>query len=146
MQTTNAPAEILTAAQQARQAAISTARAARERRRAQPFDADAHYYSVLQNIRQAIGAEYESDAQFCREAGIDKFNLSKCWPKTGDGLAAPAKEMSVGLYSRICLALGILDNCEVSDEQLVMDSSLRDYLLVNNFGIVRSMTALNELN
>lgn len=138
--------QTLTAAQIARQQAIGAARASRSRREASVFDADAHYYSTLQNIRQAIGEEFESEAEFCREAGIDRFNLSKCWPKKGEGLSAPAKEMSVGLFSRIMLALGKMDNCEVSDEQLVADGSLRDFLVVNAYVVNRCITALNELN
>jgi hypothetical protein len=118
--------------------AVAMARAARERIIPKAFDKDGVYRDALENLRIAINKVWDSEAKFCDAVGLDKHYVSKCWPKHGEPFR---REMGVGMYSRMCLALGLLDNCEVSDEQLLMRSSLREYLVVNNNALIRTTMA-----
>jgi hypothetical protein len=136
--------------------AIQAARAARERIRPRRLDPRQQYLVMLENLRVTIttAGPWASIAAFCDDSGIDKFNLSKCWPKESkpgrppltEDERYPEKEMSVGLYSRILLALGLFDNCEVSDEQLLSPDPVRSFITYNTSAIMRSLIALQELS
>jgi hypothetical protein len=128
----------------------------------QRLDADQIYRDTLAALRSTIESDYGSLRAFCDRTGIDRSNLSKAF--TADRVAAPArpgvrvsygsirktdkrdKDLSVGLYLRICVILRLVDICEVSDvadADYAFNMSLRDYLLVNHYAVSRSVLHLN---
>lgn len=105
------------------------------------FNSSAMYEDTLADLRAIIESEYNSVAAFCASHGIDRFNLSKCWPEEGK----KPKDMSVGLYLRICIGLGILSADAVAKDQLNYSLSLRDYIVIDNNAVMKSLLLINKL-
>lgn len=122
----------------------NTATAARPALR--PFDADGLYFETITNIRAIIESEYGSAAKFCKEVGIDRFNVSKIFTaaeRWARGESDSTKEMSVGTYLKICIALRLIDGNCIPDYQLKFTMSLKEYLLIDNNAVMKSIIRLN---
>jgi hypothetical protein len=72
---------------------------------------------------------------FCRTYGIDRSNLVKC--------LGGHREMSVGLYQRIAVALGKLDAAQATDEAVLLNLPLRVWLMMNHDAIKNSLMVIN---
>jgi hypothetical protein len=72
---------------------------------------------------------------FCRAYSIDRSNLTKC--------INGQREMSVGLYQRVAVALGILSADQACNEQMLLNVPLRMYLMMNHDAIKNSIMMLN---
>lgn len=105
------------------------------------FDNSGLYEDTLKDLRSIIESEFGTVAKFCTVSDISRFNLSRCWPEEGK----KPKDMSVGLYLRICIALGIMDKGVVTGEQLDFSMSLRDYLVIDNNAVMKSVILINRL-
>jgi hypothetical protein len=119
-------------------------------RSADVLDADTQYREALTGLKGMIEHDFGSTAKFCEAAGIDKFNLSKVWPaenKAGKKQKkAPAQDMSLGLYLRICISLGLIDSSAVTGDSLDFKMSLKEYLRIDNNAVLKSMMFLNRLS
>lgn len=108
------------------------------------FDSEQLYQTTLVQLHLFIKTEYGTVKNFCDAHGIDRFNLSKCF---NAGANESGKEMSVGLYLRCAVALGMLNPCDLGDLseepaekiQRIFPMSLREYLLVNNNAVLKSI-------
>jgi hypothetical protein len=72
---------------------------------------------------------------FCRTYGIDRSNLVKC--------LGGHREMSVGLYQRIAVALGKLDAAQATDEAVLLNLPLRVWLMMNHDALKNSIMVVN---
>ena len=94
---------------------------------------DQIYYDSMENLKLFILAEYDSIKKFCETHDIDRFNLNKIFANKYD------KEMSIGLYLRCLVGLGLVSKEALTEEALSLNVSLRAYLKVNNNLIMQSL-------
>lgn len=94
---------------------------------------DQIYFDSIENLKLMITAQFDSVKKFCEENDIDRFNLSKIFANKYD------KEMSIGLYLRCLIGLGIVNAEAVTGDNLSLNISLRDYLKIDNNMIMQSL-------
>jgi len=103
--------------------------------------ADKIYTNTIQELRGFIeGHVYDADkepsvAGFCKAYGIDRSNLVKC--------LQGQREMSVGLYQRIAVALGLMGKEHACEDVFLFNVPLRMYLRINHDSVKNSIMMVN---
>lgn len=90
------------------------------------------YTETIEDLRAKIESRYGSVSAFCKRYEIDRFNLYKIFNNT------KGQEMSIGLFSRIMTALGIV-GLEASQASTL---SLKQYLEIDNNAVLKSILAV----
>lgn len=90
------------------------------------------YNDTLVELRVRMENKSGSVQKFCVEHDIDNLNLYKLFSKNSK------REMSIGLFARICSALGNPVAAQVVDSNL----SLKQYLEIDNNAVLKCIMAL----
>lgn len=92
---------------------------------------DFYYADLIEDLKGKILLKFGSVASFCREKGISRQNLSEVF--------SGRQDISVGLYLKICVSLGVVGEGATTTESGV---SLRDYLRVDHDIVLKSVLSI----
>jgi hypothetical protein len=103
---------------------------------------DIIYRDTIQDLKSLIEVHVcpngkSSIKAFAEFYGIDRSNLNKCLNGTN------GQELSVGVFQRCCLALGLMHQNQVYDCKALMNLSLKSYLMIDNNAIKDSILMIN---
>lgn len=90
------------------------------------------YIDLMRDLKAMI-EQRGSMAAFCKAHGISRPNLVACFSETNPS------EISVGLYQRVCVALGLMKEANSSLTNL----TLKQYLSIDNKAIYDSMISIS---
>lgn len=101
------------------------------------------YTELLRDLKPMIENHSGSMSAFCKTYGIDRSNLVKIFSENQDRKSQP--DLSVGLFNRISVALGIMPASSAwpADSQ-VYSLSLKTYLLIDHNSIKDSMLIVSN--
>ena len=106
------------------------------------FNTASIYEETIKDMQSMIIGKYGSVLKFCEQTGVDRFNLSKVF--TAIKKENNTKSMSIGLYFRICVELGMMERALVDPAIFEFDMPLRDYMLVDNNQVMRTIIMFNR--
>jgi hypothetical protein len=102
-----------------------------------PEQVERIYLDTMRDLKGIIETSEGSLAAFCRKYDIDRPNLSRIFSENN------SSEMSVGMYQRICVALGIIPESAVCNYHVqITNLSLKHYLLIDNNAIRDSINII----
>jgi len=101
------------------------------------------YEDTIRDLRGAIESHVTpsgkaSTKAFCEAYGINRANLVRCL--TGNN----GRELSVGLFQKISMHLGLINPATITDEEAFYNISLKSYILINNNAIFGALLTLNR--
>lgn len=106
------------------------------------------YEDTVRDLRARIESHIcpsgkSSVKAFCDEYGINRSNLVSILTSVDAGNTQKTpREMSVGLFQKICVILGLIgENC-TTDEAAFYNLSLRLYMRINNNAILHAVMML----
>lgn len=98
------------------------------------FDYNQTYTHTLVELKCLIENEFGSVLNFCNKTGIDRPNLVRTFSRFN------GKDMSVGLFVRCAVALGLMeDDLGNSEEPQLLNLTLRNYLKIDPIAVWSSM-------
>jgi len=106
---------------------------------------DRMYEDTIEDLRGTIQVKFGSVANFCRhceEQGLAKpeeTNLSRIFSKNS------SRSMSVGLYIRILIGLGLADQDAIIGETMELNLPLRLYLKIDHNIVMRSFNLFSYI-
>lgn len=104
-----------------------------------PEHIDRIYIDLIRDLKAIIQSK-GTILGFCAKHKINRPNLMAVFSENN------SKEISVGLYQRVCIALEIIpDTCVSSEHSSLFNLSLKQYLLIDNNAIRDSINIISIL-
>jgi len=101
---------------------------------------DRMYTDTIEDLRGVITDKFGSIKKFCETEGMpEETNLSRIFSKKSN------RCMSIGLYIRILIALGLVDKDAIIGETLDLKLSLKLYLKIDHTAVFRSINTIPYL-
>jgi DNA-binding phage protein len=98
---------------------------------------DAAYLDTITGLKAAILKKFGNVKAFCDVTGLDRPNLSRAFSSSND------KDVSVGLYIRCVVGLGLMPKSAVdSEDDQLLNLTLRNYLKIDTMAVWRSILSL----